>query len=354
MIDKVRVAVAGAGYFAQFHYDAWSRMPQAELVALADVNREQADSTAIKFSVPRVFDDLDEMLAETSPDLLDIVLPPKHHAGAIELACASGVHAICQKPFCGGLDQATVMAARAHDAGILLVVHENFRFQPWYRELARGLAAGDVGVPRQITFRLRPGDGQGERAYLDRQPYFQTMPRFLIHETGIHFVDTFRYLMGEIDAVCADLRRLNPAIRGEDAALVQFRFADNSRGLFDGNRLIDHAANNRRLTMGEMWLEGDGGTLRVDGDGRIFLRSHGSNDEHGLEFTSPATGFGGDSVKATQQHVVDHLLTGTPLENDATSYLVNQLIEEAIYHSADCRCWVDIADFLKHRNAASD
>ena len=31
------------------------------------------------------------------------------------------------------------------------------------------------------------GDGQGPRAYLDRQPYFQQMPRFLIHETAIHY-----------------------------------------------------------------------------------------------------------------------------------------------------------------------
>ena len=35
-------------------------------------------------------------------------------------------------------------------------------------------------------------------AYLERQPYFQTMPRFLVHETAIHLVDVFRFLLGEI------------------------------------------------------------------------------------------------------------------------------------------------------------
>jgi hypothetical protein len=35
----------------------------------------------------------------------------------------------------------------------------------------------------------------GERAYLDRQPFFRDYPRLLIHETGVHFVDTFRYLL---------------------------------------------------------------------------------------------------------------------------------------------------------------
>ena len=42
-----------------------------------------------------------------------------------------------------------------------------------------------------------------------------------------------------------------------------------------GNRLADHKAKNRRLTMGEMLIEGSEGTLRLDGDGGLWLRSHG-------------------------------------------------------------------------------
>ncbi len=64
----------------------------------------------------------------------------------------------------------------------------------------------------QAICRLRPGDGQGPEAYLDRQPYFQTMEKFLIHETGVHWVDTFAYLFGPAQSVYAGLRRVNPAI----------------------------------------------------------------------------------------------------------------------------------------------
>ena len=66
------------------------------------------------------------------------------------------------------------------------------------------------------------GDGWGDNAYLDRQPYFQTMPRLLVVETAIHWIDTFRFLFGEVDAVYARLRRINPAIAGEDAGLICF------------------------------------------------------------------------------------------------------------------------------------
>ncbi len=70
-----------------------------------------------------------------------------------------------------------------------------------------------------ITFRNRAGDGWGEDAYLARQPYFQTMERFLLYEAGIHTIDTFRYLAGEVNRVWCMLRKLNPVIAGEDTAI---------------------------------------------------------------------------------------------------------------------------------------
>ena len=191
------------------------------------------------------------------------------------MAAARGLAVLCQKPLAPTLDEARDIVALAESAGIRLIVHENFRFQPWYRHAKALLDAGRLGRPHAIAFRLRPGDGQGARAYLDRQPYFQNMPRFLIHETGIHFVHVFRFLFGEVAAVTARLRQLNPAIAGEDAGYVVFEFENGAGGLFDGNRLNDHVAENCRLTMGEMWLEGSEGVLRLDGDGRLWLKFHG-------------------------------------------------------------------------------
>lgn len=76
------------------------------------------------------------------------------------------------------------------------------------------------------------------------------MPRLLVVETAIYLSDTFRFLLGEIDAVYARLRRLNLAIKGEDAGLIIFDFASSAAGLFDGNRLNDHVASRPHRTMG--------------------------------------------------------------------------------------------------------
>lgn len=327
--DSIKVACIGAGYFSRFHYDSWARMPGAMPVASCNRDITKAEATGLP-----AYDDLTRMLIETRPDLLDIILPPVAHAESIRTALAHGVKwMICQKPFCQSLDEATTITNEAKAAGATLIVHENFRFQPWYRAIKSALEAGQIGTPQQATFRLRPGDGQGPRAYLDRQPYFRHMPRFLVHETAVHWVDTFRFLLGNPTAVYADLRQVNPGIKGEDAGYILFDHPAGAKALFDGNRSLDHAADNLRRTMGEALFEGDQGTLTLFGDGSVTLRRFGSQSETTLMPADQWDGFGGDCVHALQSHVISGLLSGTPLENTAQDYLDVVRIEEAIYRS---------------------
>ncbi|WP_425041053.1 Gfo/Idh/MocA family protein [Primorskyibacter sp. S187A] len=339
MPDPLRVACVGAGYFAQFHYQSWARLPQVALVGSCDQDLDKAKATGAP-----AFDDLSAMLRATRPDVLDIILPPAAHADAIRIAMRAGVRTmICQKPFCTSLDEARKVTAEAEAQGVTLVIHENIRFQPWYRRAFEVMTSGVLGEVMQCTFRLRPGDGQGPDAYLARQPYFQKMERFLVHETAVHWIDTFRFLLGEPLAVYADLRRLNPAIAGEDAGVIVFDHANGARAIFDGNRHLDHAAQNARATMGEALIEGTQATLSISGDGRLTLRSFGAQQTQEVLAPTDFDGFGGDCVHALQTHVVGHLDEGTPLENTARSYLRVIEIEEAIYASASQarKVWLD-------------
>ncbi|WP_299724207.1 Gfo/Idh/MocA family oxidoreductase [uncultured Tateyamaria sp.] len=328
---SIRVACVGAGYFSQFHYGAWARIDGVELVGACDTDLMRAKATGVA-----PFGTLDAMLDETKPDLLDIILPPPAHAATVRAALAAGIKwIICQKPFCTDLDEARVIVKEADAAGATLIVHENFRFQPWYRAIKAELEAGTIGEVQNATFRLRPGDGQGPRAYLDRQPYFQTMPRFLIHETAVHWVDTFRYLFGRVTHVYADLRRLNPAIAGEDAGHVIFDHALGVRALFDGNRHLDHVADNLRRTMGEAWIEGTKGTMTLFGDGSVTRRAFGADTETTVRGPDGWDGFGGDCVHALQSHVIAAMQGTGTLENEAADYLTVLAIRDAIYASAE-------------------
>lgn len=336
--QAVRVITIGAGYFARFHVEAWLRSGRAHFVGLADLDVTKAQALLADFgsSDVAVRDDTQALLGRLKPDIVDIAVPPAAHLALIKQALASAAHTIiCQKPFCTSIDEARMAVDCVREAGKLLVVHENFRFQPWYRVIRKEITSGRLGDVYQITFRLRTGDGRGADAYLARQPYFRTMARFLIHETGIHYIDVFRFLMGEPDAVIADLRRLNPAVSGEDSGFFILRFPDGRRALFDGNRLVDNAADDPRLTLGECLVEGERGVLTLDGFGLLHFRPVGSKHWQDLDADYPRTSFGGDCIYALQEHVIDHVLSGTPVENDAAAYLRNMEIEQAIYASAE-------------------
>jgi predicted dehydrogenase len=348
MSAEPSVVTIGAGYFAALHVDSWMRNSAARLVGLVDLDaskaRALAEVAAGSGAGPEVSDDAAELLTRLRPDIVDIVTPPAAHFAVIESALRHRPKAIiCQKPFCASLDEARRAVDLAEAAGVPLIVHENFRFQPWYRILRAEIDAGRLGELYQITFRLRPGDGQGASAYLDRQPYFQRMERFLVHETAVHWIDTFRFLMGEPEAVIADLRQLNPAISGEDAGLILFAYPQGRRAVFDGNRLADHAAQNPRLTMGECIAEGSRGTITLDGFGTLGFRAFGAQETVVIGGEYPRDRFGGDCVHALQCHVSDHLLHGTPLENVARDYLQVIRTELAIYEAAasGSRVWID-------------
>ena len=333
----ISVGVLGCGYFGRVQQEAWGRVEGARLLAVADRDaqaRAQApEGVAAEASL--------EALLRHRPDVVDISVPPAAQAEAVrEALAAKPALIVCQKPFCTAPDEARALTGEAEAAGVPLAVHENFRFMPWWRAIHAALP--EIGTPLDGTFRLRPGDGQGAEAYLARQPYFRAMPCFLIRETGVHLVDVFRFLLGDPEAVTADLRRLNPAIAGEDAAHVVMAHGE-ARSLLDANRLLDHDAPDMRRTMGEGAVEGTAGTLTLTGDGAVTLRRHGSRSLRTVLEARAWPAFGGDCARALQQHVADHLNRGAPMENAARDYLTVVEIEAAIYASAEAGRRISLA-----------
>ena len=329
------VAVVGLGYFSHLHLAAWRRIAETEIAGVTDVDAARTREVSRAYDVPG-FSTLEELIAATQPDILDIVAPPPAHRAAIETGAARGRTIICQKPFCIDLREARRAVAVAERFGARLAVHENFRFQPWHRTIKAQIDEGLLGQVYQCRFSLRPGDGRGADAYLARQPAFRVMPRLLIHETGVHFMDLFQWLLGPATAVYADVRRLNPHIEGEDEGFVVLDHEGGARSVFDGNRHADHATDSPRRTMGEMIIEGARGTLSLDGAGVVRFRPFGSRTAETVPCGLPVDDdvFGGGCVEWLNRHVVAAILEDGPLENEASEYLRVVAAVEGAYRSA--------------------
>ena len=343
-MKQLKGVCIGAGYFSHFQYEAWQRIPEVTIAAFSNRNPDRARTIHEKFGIAKCYADYREMFDAERPDFVDVITPPPSHRAICAEAAARGIHIICQKPLAPSLPEAVALVADAERAGVRLLVHENFRFQPWHREVKRQLDAGAIGAHlHSLAFRCRMGDGWGQDAYLRRQPYFRDYPQLLVYETGVHFIDTFRYLAGEIQRVSAWLRRLNPVIQGEDCGLLVFEFASGAMGTWDANRYNEPTCENPRYTFGEFLLEGDGGSLRLYTDGRLTLQRL-SGAEQQLDYHHEDRNFTGDCCYATQRHLIDCLLDGRPAEIEGREYLKTLAVQEAIYRSASQRQPVRVAE----------
>jgi predicted dehydrogenase len=324
----------GAGYFSPFQYEAWQRIPETRITAMCNSKIDKARPLMDKYDVQHHYTDWREMILKEKPDFVDIITPPETHLKMCMFAADRGIDVICQKPLAPTFQEAVKIVEYVNRKGIRFMVHENWRFQPWHREIRKLLDEGIIGVLHTLNFRKRMGDGWGKDAYLSRQPYFRDYPRLIVYENGIHFIDTFRFLAGEIKSVFAKLRKMNPVIAGEDWAMVMFEFEKDVVGLWDASRFNEPNYPYPRYTFGEFLIEGYEGSVRLYSDGRITIQKLGQK-EKAHPYKHEMINFSGDCVYFTQRHFIDCLLEGSEFETNGEDYLRSLMVQEAVYASAD-------------------
>ncbi|MCW5982530.1 MAG: Gfo/Idh/MocA family oxidoreductase [Bryobacteraceae bacterium] len=329
MIDKpLRGGICGCGFFGRIQLDAWNRMPEAEIVAACDPDLQRARAAA-----PSAYSSAEEMLENEELDFLDIATRPDSHLPLARLAAARKLPAICQKPMAPNWADALTMVETAERAGARLMIHENWRWQPWYREAQRRIARGDIGRPVSYSFRVRQRDGLGPAPY-PRQPYFSQMPRLLIYETLVHQIDTARFLFGELDSVFAQARRVNPAIQGEDQAALVLTHLSGVIGTIDAHRFAEPVPAGP--AMGDAIFDGDEASLTVKADGEIFA------GDRRVWSPPQETGYKGDSVLATQRHFIERVRSGEAFESEGREYLKTFDAVESAYESVAQRATIFI------------
>jgi predicted dehydrogenase len=171
------------------------------------------------------------MFAGETFDALDIATPRETHAAWVEAASARGIAVLCQKPLTPTLGEAEALI-RSVAGRNRLMVHENWRFRPWYRELKSWIAAGELGEIRLATMAMINSgflpDAEGIHFALVRQPFMQHEKRLMIAEVLIHHLDVMRYLCGELRVAAARTARTVPDIVGETMAAIVLETASGA------------------------------------------------------------------------------------------------------------------------------
>lgn len=323
----------GCGFFSQHHMEAWRRMPNVQIVAACDIDIEKARATAAQ-----AYSSAEKMLSVKDLDFVDIVTRSTAHLELISMAAEKGLAILCQKPMAPDWETACRIVEIAESSRIRLMIHDNWRWQPWYRAARAMVAQGDIGTPLAYGFRCRFQGGAGNEPY-PKQAYFRELRRLMIDEVLVHHLDTARFLFGDIASIYAEAARKNNRILGEDRAILTVRHSNNLIGWVDGHSFLDHHDSGPSLD--EATFEGESGSIHVTVRGEIWS---GHKKIWTDNFT---TGYRGDSVYAAQAHFIDCLATGLPFESEGREYLEKTLVAvEAAYESIASRRCVEIAEIL--------
>ena len=307
-------------------------MQDVELVAACDLSLESARAAA-----PRAYTSAEEMLNAEDLDFVDIATRSTTHLDLVSLGAERGLAIICQKPMAPDWPTACRIVEIAERHGVRFMVHDNWRWQAWYRAAGAIIARGDIGTPLNYGFRCQVSHGAGDEPY-PKQAYFRLLQRFLIDEVLVHHIDTARFLFGDIASIYAESARRNHRLVGEDHAILTLRHVNGVMGSVEGHAFVKH---NSSATRDETIFEGDAGTIRVTSSGEIWC------GQQKIWTEDQGKGYRGDSVFSIQAHFIQCLKSGQPFESGAREYLEKTFaVVEAAYSSLTLHSRVEIADIV--------
>jgi myo-inositol 2-dehydrogenase/D-chiro-inositol 1-dehydrogenase len=227
MAANVTLAIIGAGRIGQVHAESLTRrVPNAQVVAVADVNLAAAQQCAATYGIPQATGDPQALLHDPAIDAVVICSSTPTHAPLIIEAARAGKQIFCEKPI--ALDLAVIDEALAvvKQAGVRLQIGFNRRFDSNFRHLREVVAAGGIGAPHLVRITSRDPappplsylQGSGG-IFLDMTIHDFDLARFLIdakvtevYATGAVLVDPAIGTIGDLDTAVVTLRYANGAL----------------------------------------------------------------------------------------------------------------------------------------------
>ena len=140
-----KIGIIGAGGMAQHHIHGF-RAAGADVVAIADVNAEAAQSAAEAHEIPQSLGDVGQLLAMAELDAVSVIVPNKFHAPLTMQSLEAGKHVFCEKPPALNAGEVTEMAAVAERTGKTMMFNFNNRARPEAYAIMGAIADGTIGT----------------------------------------------------------------------------------------------------------------------------------------------------------------------------------------------------------------
>jgi predicted dehydrogenase len=170
-------------------------------VAITAADFKQAEQVAARHAIPRSYESTEELLTDSEIEVIDIAVPPDVQLSVIREVVKRkeqirGI--LAQKPLGSNLNEAVEIVTLCKEAGILLTINQNMRYDQSIRACKSLLTRGILGEPVLATIEMR--------AIPHWMPWQERQGWCTLRIMSIHHLDTFRYWFGNPNRIFASTR----------------------------------------------------------------------------------------------------------------------------------------------------
>jgi predicted dehydrogenase len=345
-MDKLRIGVIGLG-IGVAHIRGYREHPQAEVVAISDMDKVRLDQKGEEFKIDSRYTDAMKMIREEKLDVVSVATPNKFHKPLTLAALKAGCHVMCEKPMAMNAQEGQSMVMAAKAAKKRLMIDFSYRFNPQSYALKKAVEGGILGevyYARTVWNRRRglPGFGGwfGQKGLSGGGPLI---------DLGVHRLDLALWLMNYPKPVWVMGNAYDPIgsrlakeqkkqFDVEDFASAMIKFANGASLSLEAS----WAANIKQNEEMETRLLGTKAGLiqknineGYEWEAEIFVERDGCQYDMKLHPPVP-------SAKGAMYHFVDAIVNNRPHIATGEEGLTVMKILDAVYASAKKGCPVQI------------
>ena len=343
---KLRVGIIGTGWIAEAHIDSYKRMPDVEVVALADIIPGKAEAFGKKYGVPnaRLYGHHTEMLAAEELDAVSVCTYNATHAECTIDCLNKGIPVLLEKPMCVTLEEAVAIRKAEKASGKVLSIGFQPRFDPNMQMIKKIVESGELGEIYYIQ------TGGGRRRYIPGSTFIEKSTAGIgaLGDIGCYSLDMVLNAIGypkplTVSAYKSDFFGTNPEMYPEDSKrfnvddfaaafirleggiILDFRISWAMHMDTPGDTIILGKKAGLRIPSTDCWNGSVGGPMKI------------YRDVAGVctQFEVPILGGGGNLFDKKVRSFLDAIKFGGVSPVPSSQIINNQAILDGIVKSAE-------------------
>lgn len=239
-MSKIGVGIIGTGNISAYHMDALNRIPFTEIKVIYDVDSNVANEKAKKFNIPKISNNVDEILADPNIVAVHNCTPNFLHAEITEKIIKAGKHIFTEKPLAiNSIESKKLLELLKNYPDTVAGVNFNYRMNALVQEMKLKMKNGEIGKPI-----LAFGSYLQDTALLDtRYSWFlekdKVGPSFAIANIGTHWMDLVQFILDDkITDVCADLVTVHKIRKKATPPIDPFNYEESvKRATFEEKKI---------------------------------------------------------------------------------------------------------------------